>query len=156
MKLLSLEIRDFRNLASVNLIPSARSTVLVGQNGQGKTNLLEAIYFLSTLKALRATRLHELVRFGNSMAQVAGNFEGPGGTRRIAVEVADGGRTAYLDGKPQDWLDEYFEGLAAVAFTPDDLLLVKGGPEGGADSWTGQPSTAGLPCWRKPATTCAP
>jgi DNA replication and repair protein RecF len=122
MKLLSLEIRDFRNLASVNLTPSARSTVLVGQNGQGKTNLLEAIYFLSTLKALRATRLHELVRFGNPRAQIAGDFEGPGGTRRISVDVADGGRTAYLDGKAQDRLDEYFEGLAAVAFTPDDLL----------------------------------
>jgi DNA replication and repair protein RecF len=54
--------------------------------------------------------------------EIAGDFEGPGGTRRISVDVADGGRTAYLDGKAQDRLDEYFEGLAAVAFTPDDLL----------------------------------
>jgi DNA replication and repair protein RecF len=48
----------------------------------------------------------------------------------VAVQVAPGGRTAFLDGKPQDRLDSYFEGLAAVCFAPDDLLLVKGGPEG--------------------------
>jgi DNA replication and repair protein RecF len=130
LRLLSLEIQDFRNLAAVSLTPSPRATVLVGQNGQGKTNLLEAVYFLSTLKALRATRLHELVRFGSPRAQVGGDFDGPGGSRRIAVEIAEGARTAYLDGKVQDRLDDYFEGLAAVAFTPDDLLLVKGGPEG--------------------------
>ncbi len=130
MKLASLEIRDFRNLAVVELVPSARATVLVGENGQGKTNLLEAVYFLSTLKALRATRLQELLRFGTERAVVAGKFEGPGGLRTLGVQIADGARTAYLDGKAQDRFDDYFEGLAAVAFTPDDLLLVKAGPEG--------------------------
>jgi DNA replication and repair protein RecF len=130
VKLLSLEIRDFRNLAHVSLAPSPRATVLVGENGQGKTNLLEAITFLATLKALRATRLQELIRFGMERSQVAGVFEGPGGPRTLVVEIADGARTALLDGKPQDRFDDYFEGLAAVSFTPDDLLLVKGGPEG--------------------------
>lgn len=129
MKLLSLHVRDFRNLASVELAPSPRATILVGQNAQGKTNLLEAIYYLATLKALRAARLQELVRFGAQRAQVQGDFEGPGGARRVAVEIAQGGRTAFLDGKQQDGLQSYFEGLAAVCFSPDDLLLVKGGPE---------------------------
>jgi DNA replication and repair protein RecF len=129
LRLVSLHIHDFRNLARVELVPSPRTTVLVGQNGQGKTNLLEAIYFLSTLKALRATRLQELVRFGAERARVSGCFEGPGGLRTLAVEIGDGARTASLDGKLQERFDEYFEGLAAVSFTPDDLLLVKAGPE---------------------------
>ncbi len=130
MRLLSLQIQDFRNLAAVALAPSPRTTVLVGQNGQGKTNLLEAIYFLATLKPLRATRLQELIRFGAARALVSGRFEGPGGERTLAVQLGDGARTASLDGKVQDRFDEYFEGLAAVSFTPDDLLLVKAGPEG--------------------------
>ena len=46
------------------------------------------------------------------------------------MRIADGARVAFLDGKVQDRFDDYFEGLAAVSFTPDDLLLVKGGPEG--------------------------
>jgi DNA replication and repair protein RecF len=129
VRLLSLQVRDFRNVAAADLEPSRRATVLVGPNGQGKTNLLEAVFFLATLKPLRAARLAELVRFGATRARVAGDFDGPGGVRRVAVEVADGGRTASLDGKPQDGLDGYFEGLGAVCFSPDDLLLVKGGPE---------------------------
>jgi len=129
VRLLSLHLRDFRNVASADLEPSPHTTVLVGPNGQGKTNLLEAVYVLSTLKPLRAVRLAELVRFGTTCARVEGDFDGPGGTRRVAVEVAPGGRTAFLDGKAQESLDGYFEGLAAVCFSPDDLLLVKGGPE---------------------------
>jgi DNA replication and repair protein RecF len=130
MRLVSLQVRDFRNLAAVDLAPSPRATILLGENGQGKTNLLEAIFFLATLKPLRAVRLQELVRFGAERGQVAGDFDGPGGLRRAAVQVEAGGRTAFLDGKPQDRLDAYFEGLAAVCFSPDDLFLVKGGPEG--------------------------
>jgi DNA replication and repair protein RecF len=130
LRLLALELHDFRNLARVALAPSPGATVLVGRNGQGKTNLLEAIYLLCTLKPLRAARLAELVRFGASGARVAGDFDGPGGVRRVAVAIGPEGRTAFLDGKPQDRLDAYFEGLAAVCFAPDDLLVVKGGPEG--------------------------
>jgi DNA replication and repair protein RecF len=130
LRLRSLDIHDFRNLAGVAIAPSPRATVLVGPNGQGKTNLLEAVYLLCTLKPLRAARLAELVRFGAARAEVAGDFEGPGGARRVAVVVGPEGRTALLDGKPQERLDGYFEGLAAVCFAPDDLALVKGGPEG--------------------------
>ncbi len=130
MRLASLQIRDFRNLAAVDVEPSPRATILVGANGQGKTNLLEAVFLLATLKPLRAARLQELVRFGEERATVAAAVEGPPGLRRAAVQVQAGARTAYLDGRPQERLDAYFEGLAAVCFSPDDLLLVKGGPEG--------------------------
>ncbi len=129
MKLRALEIQDFRNITGARLDPSPGATVLVGPNGQGKTNLLEAIYLLATLKPLRASRLAELVRFGAERGLVAAMVAGPGGERRLAVEVAPGGRTAFLDGKPVDRPEAYLEGHAAVCFTPDDLLLVKGGPE---------------------------
>jgi DNA replication and repair protein RecF len=132
LRLAGLEIQDFRNVARARIAPAPRTTVLVGENGQGKTNVLEAVYFLCTLRPLRAARLAELVRFGEARALVAGDFEGPGGLRRAAVRVEDGGRTATLDGKTLGSdlrLEDYFGGLAAVCFSPDDLLLVKGGPE---------------------------
>jgi DNA replication and repair protein RecF len=129
VQLRALEIQDFRNIAGASLTPSPGATVLVGPNGQGKTNLLEAVYLLATLKALRASRLAELVRFGAARAVLSATVEGPGGERRLSVEVAPGGRTAFLDGKPADRPEAYLEGHAAVCFTPDDLLLVKAGPE---------------------------
>jgi len=129
VRLDSLQVQDFRNIERAELTLSPRATVLAGDNGQGKTNLLEAVYFLATLRPLRAHRLAELVRFGAPFAQVEAWADGPGGRRRLAVEVADGARQPYLDGKPIEHIDDYFQGLAAVCFSPDDLLLVKAGPE---------------------------
>ncbi len=133
MKLLAVDVHDFRNVERARIEPSPRATVLAGENGQGKTNLLEAVFLACTLKPLRASRLAELVRFGAERGRVALDVEGPGGARRVAVEVSAGGRTASLDGKSIESgarLDSYFDGLAAVCFAPDDLLLVKGGPDG--------------------------
>jgi DNA replication and repair protein RecF len=102
---------------------------VVGRNGQGKTNLLEAVYFLCTLKPLRAGRLVELVRFEALLARVTGTFTLGGATREISVEIRDGLRQASVDGKPTRALEEYFGGVSVVAFTPDDLAVVKGAPE---------------------------
>lgn len=129
MRLAELQLQDFRNVERAQLTLSPRTTVLAGENGQGKTNLLEAVYLLATLRPLRANRLAELVRFGASRARVEAAADGPGGRRRLTVEVADGARQAWLDGKPMERIDDYFQGLAAVCFSPDDLLLVKSGPE---------------------------
>ncbi len=129
VRLLALHVQDFRNLAQVTLTPSAHATIAVGQNGQGKTNLLEGLYFLATLKPLRAGRLSELVRWGTQTARVSGRFLLKGAEREIAVEVGGGTRQAFVDGKKAASLEEYFGGVSVVAFTPDDLEVVKGGPD---------------------------
>jgi DNA replication and repair protein RecF len=125
----ALQAVDFRNLEQVSLHPSPHATVVVGSNGQGKTNLLEAVYFLCTLRPLRANRLSELVRFGTSRAEVVGAFTLAGARREISVEVASGLRQAFVDGKKAGRLEDYFGGVSVVAFTPDDLAVVKGAPE---------------------------
>lgn len=128
--LLRVETRAFRNLAAQSVPLSAQTTVLSGPNGQGKTNFLEACYLLCTLRPLRAQKLAELVRFGEPEALVRGQFELAGGEREVEVSVREGRRSARVDGKAVRDPDELFGGLAVVAFTPDDLALVKGGPEG--------------------------
>ena len=102
-----------------------------GANGQGKTNLLEAIYLLTTLQPLRAARLAELVRFGAASgprwrADVSTGPAAPAAGGRGAARRAHRHPRRQA---PVDRLDDYFDGLAAVCFSPDDLLLVKGGPE---------------------------
>jgi len=124
-----LQIADFRNLEAVSLCPSPHATVVVGANGQGKTSLLEAVYFLCTLRPLRANRLSELVRFGTEQATVTGRFTLGGAEREISVLVSAGVRQSFVDGKKAAKLEDYFGGVSVVAFTPDDLAVVKGGPE---------------------------
>lgn len=130
MRLCALDIRDFRNIAAASIDPAEQATLVVGPNGQGKTNLLEAIYVLTTLRPLRASRFSELIRFGTGRARVEGLFEIAGARRRIAIEITAEGRTASVDGKKAQNLVDYFGGLSVVAFTPDDLAIIKGGPEG--------------------------
>ncbi|MBL8949321.1 MAG: DNA replication/repair protein RecF [Myxococcaceae bacterium] len=130
MKLLSLECVRFRNLARVQLEPSPRATVAVGHNGAGKTNLLEALYYLATLKPLRATKLAELVTHQQESGSVAGRFLLAGAERELKVEISNGTRGAYADGKRTAKFEDYFGGVSVVAFTPDDLVVVKGSPEG--------------------------
>ncbi len=129
VRLLRLKLKDFRNFGDAVVEPSAGTSVAVGPNGQGKTNLLEAIYFLSTLKPLRASKLDELVRFGQEAAEIQGRFLLRGAARTISVRIAEGTRQAFVDGKRTTSLEDYFGGVSVVAFTPDDLEVVKGAPE---------------------------
>jgi DNA replication and repair protein RecF len=136
----SVSTQRFRNLRAATVELSPGATVLSGSNGQGKTNFLEACYLACTLRPLRANRLQELVQFGaedgagsgegRALAEVTARFASPGGERTVTVGVGQGKRTAKVDGKPVKDPDELFGGLAVVAFTPDDLALVKGAPDG--------------------------
>lgn len=130
MRLCAIDIHDFRNIAAARLIPARQASLVVGPNGQGKTNLLEALYVLTTLRPLRAGRFSELIRFGQPRARIEGRFELSGAERCIALEITAEGRTAYVDGKKAQNLADYFGGLSVVAFTPDDLAVIKGAPEG--------------------------
>jgi DNA replication and repair protein RecF len=129
--LLDVSTREFRNLEDQRVTLSPRTTVLFGENGQGKTNFLEACYLVSTLRPLRAQKLAELVKLGQEgPARVAAHFELPGGVREVQVEAGREGRSAQVDGETLRDAGDVFGGLATVAFTPEDLAVVKGSPEG--------------------------
>ncbi len=131
MQLVRARLPRFRNLDDATLEPGPRATVLVGENGQGKTNTLEGLYYAVTLRPLRATRLAELVPFGRSEegAEVRTTWRFPGGERELAVRIVHGERSLELDGKRLHTLDDYVGQVGVVAFTPDDLTLVKGSPD---------------------------
>lgn len=129
MRIVELSARDFRNLASVSLRTDAPLVVFCGANGQGKTNALEAVCALATLKGFRARRNEELIRFGQARAEVAGLVEDGASRRQFRLIVTPDRRIGEVDGKPPRELAEYFAGIRAVVFTPDDVRVVRGGPE---------------------------
>jgi DNA replication and repair protein RecF len=130
VRLLKARIRHFRNLGDVEIEAAPRATVLLGPNGQGKTNTLESIYYAATLRPLRSSRLTDLVQFGQPFADISSTYELAGGPREFAVHLEGGEREISVDGKRVSSLDDYFGQVVVVAFTPDDLSLVKGDPEG--------------------------
>lgn len=121
-----LEVRDFRNLEAIDLHPHRHFNVLAGPNGQGKTNVLGALYWLATLRPMRG-RVRELVRWRQPQVKVSGAIEQDGLTHRLAVRFADGQRTALREDKPTRNAG-YFGALSVVLFTPDDVGLVRGPP----------------------------
>ncbi|HEY2747466.1 MAG TPA: DNA replication/repair protein RecF [Polyangia bacterium] len=129
MRIHALEARDFRNLAEVLIEPHARFNVLSGDNGQGKTNVLEAIYLLGTLRSFRAGKTEEMVRFGAAQALVRARVEKLGTARLLEVTLAPGHKHARVDGKGARASD-YFGGFNVVLFAPEDLRLPKGPPAG--------------------------
>lgn len=127
MHLTHVTLQDFRNLATVVMDAHPRFNVLVGENGQGKTNLLEALYWLATLRPLRANRLSELIRWGEDAAQVSARVDVDGLEHDLKVRCTRQERMAMREGK-RCGPSEFFGVLSVVLFTPEDVGLVRGSP----------------------------
>ncbi|MGH9189656.1 MAG: DNA replication/repair protein RecF [Acidimicrobiales bacterium] len=122
---------DFRNYQSVELALAEGLTVVTGPNGEGKTNLLEAVGYLATLSSFRGAPAEALVRQGCTTATVRG--EGARAGRELLVEAEIGmtgrGRTA-LNRQPVRRSGDLADAFRTTVFSPDDLELVKGSPAG--------------------------
>ncbi|MEP7384521.1 MAG: DNA replication and repair protein RecF [Gemmatimonadota bacterium] len=125
----TLTIRDFRNLSRVDLVVPSGGLVVVGPNGHGKTNLLEAIHYLHILRSVRGARDADLVRFGADAFHVAARARG-GSLDDIRVGFARGGKRkkVTVDGAECDRLADAFGALPSVMFSPRDVELVAGPP----------------------------
>ena len=117
-----------RNLGPLQLEPRERFNVFSGDNGQGKTNLLEAIFVIAALRSFRTSRLADVVAFGAPRARLGARVRKDDLVRLYEVEVAPGARKVMLDGKAVRPLARYFGGFNVVVFTPEDLALPRGSP----------------------------
>jgi DNA replication and repair protein RecF len=128
MRITALQLEGARNLARVQLAPGPRFNVFFGDNGQGKTNLIETVYVLATLRSFRTSRLAELVALGASRTTLAARVVRAATERRYDVVLEPPRRQVLLDGKPVRPLARYFGGWNVVLFAPEDLLVARGAP----------------------------
>jgi len=124
-----LSVTDFRGYATAELALTPGSTTIVGLNGQGKTNLVEAIGYLASLSSHRVATDLPLVRFGAERAVIRGVVDRGGHETLIELELTPG-RTnrAKLNRSPLQRPREVLGALRSVLFAPEDLALVKGEP----------------------------
>ena len=125
----TLALRDFRNLARVDLAFPPDGAVVIGDNGQGKSNLLEAIYYLHLLRSVRGARDVDVARFGAAGFHVAARSEG-GVHHEISAGFEREGRRkrVRLDGAEPQRLSDALGALPCVLFSPTDVELVAGAP----------------------------
>ena len=129
MRLDRIWLTDFRSYASASVELDPGLTAVVGANGEGKSNLLEAIGWLAGLRSFRAAPTEALVRVGAERAIVRGEGDRDGRALLVECEVAPGGRSRMLvNRQPVRRARDGLDALRAVVFSPDDLELVKGGP----------------------------
>ncbi|MBD3222284.1 DNA replication and repair protein RecF [bacterium] len=131
MRIRSARITGFRNLDDVELVFSPGVNVLLGDNGQGKTNLLEALDYLSLGRSHRGARNEELVRLGGDHLHVTVEIERDDGSSLRGEFGLDrgGSRRIKLDGQPVTRRADLVGQLSTVFFSPDSVDLVRGGPE---------------------------
>ncbi len=129
MTLQRLSVRDFRSYAEAEVQLSSGVTVVSGRNGTGKTNLLEAIGYLATLRSFRGAPNDALARVGSDRAVVRGELLNDSRAVLIETEIVPAGRARTLVNKQLlKRTRELAEVVRISVFSPEDLTLVKGGP----------------------------
>lgn len=128
MRVLSLHCRGYRNLQDVFFEPGPGVNVIWGQNAQGKTNLLEALWLFTGGRSFRGTKDSELVMHGTDKAELKLCFFSEEREQTAAVSIADGRRKAELNGIPLPSPGRLVGHIGAVIFSPEHVALVRGGP----------------------------
>jgi DNA replication and repair protein RecF len=122
-----LRLRDVRNVRSLSISPAPRFNVIAGDNGQGKTSLLEGLYCVATSRSFRTERLKEMRREGAEFARVDVDLVEGEQARAQRVTVSDAGRAVFCDEQRAERLADYAVRTPMVVFHPGDLELTMGG-----------------------------
>ncbi len=127
MKLTSLQLEHFRNLSQVTFLPSDGVNILYGNNAQGKTNMMEAIWMFTGNRSFRGNRQSELISFDQKNALLSMTFQDNKREQRMQIKMGQK-KEILLNGVPQKSRTALAGQFFCVIFSPDDLDFVKGSP----------------------------
>lgn len=130
MHIESLRLTNFRNYEQAELHFSKTVNVLVGENAQGKTNALEAIYFLAMGKSHRSARDADCMMWGKDLANIQAQIVVRKRPQELDIQLKNGSKRATINGVNQAKMTDFVGHFQVVLFAPEDLQLVKGGPSG--------------------------
>ncbi len=124
----SISLQHYRNYEELQLDSFSDVNLLIGQNAQGKTNLVEAIFVLALTKSHRTPRDRELISFQEKSAHVSAVVERKYGQLTLDLNLSPQGKKAKINGLEQRKLSDFIGSLNVVMFAPEDLEIVKGTP----------------------------
>lgn len=129
MILTDLLLKNYRNYEELALSFGGSLTIFLGENAQGKTNLLESIYFLAVTRSHRTSHEQEIIRWGQDAAVVKGNLQRRSGKIPLEITLSKKGRKTKVNHIEQKRLSDYVGHMNVILFAPEDLSLVKGSPQ---------------------------
>jgi DNA replication and repair protein RecF len=132
MRLTTLQARNFRNIDRLDLVCGPRLNILVGDNGQGKTNILESICVLGQLRSFRGVGRAELTRWGADVVSLQGTVEHPAQGSKVSLGMSWSAqrRVLKVQGREIQRSIDYLGHLNTLVFAADSIQVIKGAPEG--------------------------
>ncbi|GIO28209.1 DNA replication/repair protein RecF [Ornithinibacillus bavariensis] len=129
MHIEELKLTNYRNYQKLDIPFDDKVNVIIGENAQGKTNLMEAIYLLAFTKSHRTSKEKELIRWDEDYAKIEGRIKKRATSIPLEIVISNKGKKARLNHLEQRKLSDYIGVLNVVMFAPEDLTLVKGPPQ---------------------------
>lgn len=131
MKLTEINIDGFKNLINIKIDPDEGYNIISGENAQGKTNLLEALWLFTGCRSFRKTKERDYLSFSGGPLLAEVSFHDGRRIQKLRCEMSQGSREKKLtlNGVTIRQTSELFEIYHCVAFTPDDTEIITGGPE---------------------------
>ncbi|MDH5100516.1 DNA replication/repair protein RecF [Lactobacillus kefiranofaciens] len=123
-----LTVQNFRNLKKLDIDFDPNVNIFIGKNAQGKTNLLEAIYFLALTRSHRTSSDRELIGFGGEYTNLLGHVQKSQVDLTLRVLITKKGKKVWINRVEQAKLSRYVGQMNAILFSPEDLELIKGAP----------------------------
>lgn len=128
MKIEHLKLTNFRNYDRLELDFNQNINLFIGNNGQGKTNILEGIYVLSLSKSNRYGLDSDLIKFEESFAKIEGTVKNDTLIKRQEVLITKQKKQLSINGKEIRKTRDYISNFCVISFTPNDLEIIKGSP----------------------------
>lgn len=123
-----LKFSNFRNLENNHIVPCEKMNVIAGDNGQGKTNLLECIWMFNGVKSFRGAKDKELITFGKKFSKLEIDFYSEERIQNARIEFANNRRDAYINDVKKPAPSYLMGKITSIVFSPEHLSLVKEGP----------------------------
>ena len=128
MHIRKITLKDFRNYENQEIIFDEKQNIIYGNNAQGKTNILEAIFLCAMGKSFRAKKDKDLISFGKNQAKVEIEFQKVDREGKITA-IIDDKKTFFVNGVKQNKISDIIGKINVVIFTPDDIDIIKEGPD---------------------------
>ncbi len=129
MYIKSIEIKNFRNYSNEKINFHKKVNLIIGENAQGKTNLLESLYFCSIGRSFRRANIKDLIKFDEEFCNIKTFYE-KGREEKIEIALSrEGEKRIKISGSPIEKMSELLGNILTVVFSPDDLKIVKDEPE---------------------------